>query len=55
LVIVGKLDQIITEEMARRFEKLVKNIEVKVLQEYGHSVIVENTELFMEMFIDFTD
>lgn len=55
LIIVGKLDQIVSEEMARRFEKLVKNIEVKVLQKYGHSVIVENTELFMEMFIDFTD
>jgi branched-chain amino acid transport system permease protein len=55
LVIVGKLDQLISEEMARRFEKLIKNIEVKVLQECGHSVIVENTELFMEIFSDFID
>ena len=53
LIIVGKLDQIISEEMARRFERVIRNVQVKVLEEYGHSIIVENTELFMDLFIDF--
>jgi pimeloyl-ACP methyl ester carboxylesterase len=50
---VGKLDQIISEEMARKFERVIRNVQVKVLEEYGHSIIVENTELFMDLFIDF--
>ncbi len=54
LVLVGKKDLIITEEMARRFQIILPNARVIVLDGYGHSVNVENPELFTEILSDFS-
>mgnify|MGYP000849591216 FL=1 len=53
LVLVGKKDLIITEAMARRFEKIMPNARVEILADYGHSVNVEDPELFCKILLDF--
>lgn|GEM_PF-236167 len=55
LVVVGKLDNIVTEEMARRFERILRDVEIRVLPDYGHSVILEDTELFVKILEDFVE
>lgn len=52
-ILVGKLDLIITEEMAREFEKVMKNATVEIIPDCGHSVNVEKPDLFMQKLIDF--
>ena len=54
LVIVGRKDILITEEMARSFEKILHTVHVSVLENYGHSINVENPGLFVEMLLEFT-
>jgi len=54
LVIVGRKDILITEEMARGFEKILHTVHVSVLENYGHSINVENPGLFVEMLLEFT-
>lgn len=52
LFIVGKKDLLITEEMAKNTIKYL-NGEVKVFDHVGHSIIVEDPELFKEVLINF--
>ncbi|OAA31823.1 hypothetical protein AT15_03055 [Kosmotoga arenicorallina S304] len=52
-ILVGKLDLIITEQMAREFEKVMKNATVEIIPDCGHSVNVEKPELFLQKLIDF--
>ncbi|HQN28696.1 MAG TPA: alpha/beta hydrolase, partial [Mesotoga sp.] len=54
LVIVGRKDMLITEEMARGFERIMHTVHVRVLEEYGHSINVENPGLFVDMLLEFT-
>ncbi len=53
-MIVGRKDILITEEMARGFEKILHTVHVSVLENYGHSINVENPGLFVEMLLEFT-
>lgn len=53
LVLVGRKDPIVTEEMVRRFEKLMANVTIEVLPNYGHSVNVEDPELFVKKLAKF--
>ncbi|KAF2956894.1 alpha/beta fold hydrolase [Marinitoga sp. 38H-ov] len=52
LFIVGKKDLLITEEMAKKTIKYL-NGEIKVFDHIGHSIIVEDPELFKEVFVNF--
>lgn len=52
LFIVGKKDLLITEEMAKNTVKYL-NGEVKVIEHIGHSIIVEDPDLFKEIIKNF--
>ncbi|GAB6275758.1 MAG: alpha/beta fold hydrolase [Rectinema sp.] len=53
LVIRGTLDPIITDEMAEATAKAYKYARPVTLEGVGHSVIVENPSLFLQIFQDF--
>lgn len=53
LIFVGKKDILITESMAREFEKLNSKAKVKVLGDCGHSVNVEKPDFFIKELEDF--
>ncbi|WGS65107.1 alpha/beta fold hydrolase [Marinitoga aeolica] len=52
LFIVGKKDLLITEEMAKNTIRYLKG-EIKIIEHVGHSVIVEDPELFKEIMKNF--
>ena len=49
LVIWGRGDFIVSEEMARETAKAFPNAELRIVDAVGHSLIVENPELFMDI------
>jgi branched-chain amino acid transport system permease protein len=53
LVIWGKGDIIVTEEMARETAKAYPKGELEILEKVGHSVVVENPGAFMEILLAF--
>ncbi|TYB84106.1 MAG: alpha/beta fold hydrolase [Kosmotoga sp.] len=55
LIFVGKKDTLITENMAREFEKFNGKAKVKVLDDCGHSVNVEKPDFFVKELEGFFD
>lgn len=49
LVVWGKGDFIISEEMARETAKAFPDAELRIVENVGHSIIVENPGLFIEI------
>ena len=54
-VVVGRKDTIITEDMARRTADAFPSGELLVLDDVGHSVMVENPQEFVRLVTDFVE
>jgi pimeloyl-ACP methyl ester carboxylesterase len=53
LVLWGKGDFIVTEQMAGETARAYPSGELKILENVGHSLIVENPVLFVELLLEF--
>ena len=53
LVIWGRKDLIVTESMARETASAFRSARLEILEEVGHSVIVEDPERFKRLLVDY--